>query len=167
MKLVEALDQVDNWTDPRTWPPVLEITRRVEDTIFARRPWRLDSEALIVPLALDENFRTPQYVKDQQFEYFLEFSVAREVLADAFGAGRPSLQERREVLLHFAEHDGLPKWVHDRGRLERILSRRRIVTPDDLRVAQDRLDSVADDAEKGVLLRIIEEYYRSHPKSSE
>jgi hypothetical protein len=36
--------------------------------------------------------------------------------------------------------------------------------PAELRIAQEQLDSVADDGERGVLLRLIEEYYGSHPK---
>jgi hypothetical protein len=49
-------------------------------------------------------------------------------------------------------------------RLERILSRGTIETPAELRIAQDRLESGADDREGRVLTRLVVEYYESHPK---
>ena len=51
------------------------------------------------------------------------------------------------------------------ARLERILSRGSIETPAELRIAHDRLDSVIDDTkERRALVKLIEEYSRSHPK---
>jgi hypothetical protein len=47
-----------------------------------------------------------------------------------------------------------------RDRLERILSRGSIETPAELRIAQDRLDSVVDDKERHALEQLIEEYIR-------
>jgi len=51
------------------------------------------------------------------------------------------------------------------ARLERVLSRGSIETPADLRVAQEQLDSVPEDNRKRrKLIRLIEEYYLSHPR---
>ena len=95
MKLEQALDELDKLGD--------------EDVVFAKRPWTLDSEALIGQL--DANMRVPQWIADQQFKYFLEVPVAKEVL-EVFASRRPTLQQRRELLLYYAENDAYPSWVY-------------------------------------------------------
>ena len=95
MKLEEALDQIDSLTD--------------EDVVFAKRPWQLDSEALIGKL--DENFGTPKPIAEQKLDYFIDVPVAKEVLG-IFGSRQISQQERRALLLYYAEHDAYPKWVY-------------------------------------------------------
>jgi hypothetical protein len=74
-----------------------------------------------------------------------------------------------DYLREFAARHGVSLWdvrgqKSPKKRLERILSLGRIETPAELRIAQEPLDCVADDGERGVLLRLIEEYYGSHPK---
>jgi hypothetical protein len=86
VKLEEAVDQLDSLTE--------------EDVIFAKRPWQLDSEALIGLLA--ENLGVPKAIEDRGFDYFLEVPVANEVL-EVFGSRQPSAQERRALLLYGVE----------------------------------------------------------------
>ena len=95
MKLEEAFDQIDSLT--------------CEDVTFAKRSWQLESEALIGKL--DENFRVPKPIADQNLDYLIDVPVAREVLG-VFGSRQPSQQERRALLLYYAEHDAYPKWVY-------------------------------------------------------
>jgi hypothetical protein len=96
MKLEEALDKIESLTE--------------EQVVFARRPWRLDSEALIG--RLDQNLRVPKPIADQGFAYFIDAPVAKEVLG-VFGSRQASPQERRDLLLYYAEHDAYPSWVYD------------------------------------------------------
>lgn len=95
MKLEEAFDKIDGLSE--------------DEVIFAKRPWQFDSEALIGKL--DENFRVPKPIADQNFDYLIDVPVAKEVLG-AFGSKQPSPQERRTLLLYYAEHDAYPSWVY-------------------------------------------------------
>jgi hypothetical protein len=95
--LKEVLNQIDRLTE--------------DDVIFAKRPWHMDCEAMVAQLT--ENFGTPASVTESGFKYFLDVPVAREVL-EVFGSKTPSEQERRELLLHYAEYDGYPTWVYER-----------------------------------------------------
>lgn len=95
MKLVEALNQVERLFDSQV--------------IFARKPWTLDSEALIGQL--DEKFRVPAEVTERDLEYFLDVPVVKEVLS-VFGARKPTPKERVELLLYYAENDAYPEWVY-------------------------------------------------------
>lgn len=97
MNLGEALDQIE--------------TRAPDEVVFAKEPWTLQSEALVG--RLDERWWVPAEIASQGFVYFLEVSVATEVLA--LIGGRPvSAEERRELLLYYAENDAYPDWVFDR-----------------------------------------------------
>jgi hypothetical protein len=74
-----------------------------------------------------------------------------------------------DYLREFQKRHGVSLWdvrgtKSPRKRLERILSRGTIETPAELRIAQDRLDSVADERERRVLMRLVAEYYVAHPK---
>lgn len=95
MRLEEALDQIDGLGE--------------DDVVFARRPWQLDSEALIG--RLDENFGVPKAIADQRLDYFIDVPLAKEVLGIL--CSKPaSLQKRRALLLYYAEHDAYPEWVY-------------------------------------------------------
>ena len=78
-------------------------------TIVARRPWSVGSDAKVVapsmlgPAAPD--------VRRDGLEYFLEVSVAREVL-EVFGDRTPSEEEKVACLVFYAENDAFPAWVY-------------------------------------------------------
>ncbi|WP_031431885.1 DUF7716 domain-containing protein [Methylomicrobium agile] len=95
MKLRDAIDQITQLRD--------------EEVIFARRPWTLDTDAYIG--MLDENLRVPDVLINEGLEYFLEVSVAKEVL-EVFGNRNPTLEQVRELLVFYAENDAYPQWVY-------------------------------------------------------
>lgn len=97
MKLGPILDQIDNLSD--------------DMCIFARQPWSLSSEAEIARLGND--FKTPQAIADKGLSYFLEVHVAKEVL-EVFGNYSASAEEKRRLLLFYAENDAYPEWVYRR-----------------------------------------------------
>jgi hypothetical protein len=94
MKLENALDQIEKMAD--------------DDVIFAKRPWTLDSEAL--GGELDANYRVPQPICQSGFAYFLEAPLAREVL-DALEGRNATTDERRSLLMFYAENDAYPDWI--------------------------------------------------------
>lgn len=77
--------------------------------IFARKPWSTGTLATVAPLS--EDFRVPAEIMDEGFEYFLEIHVAKEVV-EVFGDRQPTLQERRNLILYYAENDAYPDWVY-------------------------------------------------------
>lgn len=95
MNLENALDQIHKMQD--------------DEVIFAHKPWTLDSEADVG--LLDNDFRVPKAISDRGFAYFLEATVAKEVL-EVFGDREPTLDERRALLMYYAEHDAYPDWVY-------------------------------------------------------
>lgn len=95
MKLENALDQVQKLQD--------------DEVIFAKKPWTLGSEAEVGPL--DSDLRVPKVIVDRGFVYFLEANVAREVL-EVFGDRESTPDERRALLMYYAEHDAYPNWVY-------------------------------------------------------
>jgi hypothetical protein len=98
-------------TDRTTLGQALDGVHRLEDdlVIFARKPWSVSSEALIGQL--DHELRVPAAIADTGFEYFIDVPAAKEVLG-VFGGRIPTPEERRELLLYYAEHDAYPSWVH-------------------------------------------------------
>ena len=68
-----------------------------DDVIYARKPWSPTAAAMIGPDDLEP----------AGFEYFLEVSVAREVLEGPL----LTLDERVRLLLHYAEYDAYPDWL--------------------------------------------------------
>jgi len=97
VKLEEALDKIDSLSE--------------DEVIFAKRPWQFDSETLIGKL--DEDSRVPKLIADQNFDYLIDVPVAKEVLG-VFGSNPPSQEERRALLLYYAQHDAYPQWVYER-----------------------------------------------------
>lgn len=80
-------------------------------TIFVRGPWAAEAEALVVQL--DEESRPPADAEAAGHKYFLEASVAREVL-DVLRS-RPtksSTDDACKLLIHYAENDAYPGWVY-------------------------------------------------------
>jgi len=100
----------------RSLRDVSEWVQRAEEgelsmkTIFARKPWTIDAEAKVVPL--DDESRAPSEAV-AGMEYFLEASVAREVLEGL--AARPSGTSSAagcKLLIYYAENDAYPEWVY-------------------------------------------------------
>lgn len=92
---------------------VLDQVTSLDDEmcIFAKKPWSLDSEAIVGRLEGNE-FRIPQDFLDEGFEYFLEVHVAKEVLEVL--DGHPETAEmKRNLLLFYAENDAYPEWVYN------------------------------------------------------
>jgi hypothetical protein len=79
--------------------------------IFAVKPWTSTSSAAVA--ALGPDFQTPQEISDQGLDYFLEVHVAKEVL-DVFGDHAPTVDERHQLLIFYAENDAYPNWVYER-----------------------------------------------------
>ncbi|WP_457332336.1 hypothetical protein [Rhizobacter sp. P5_C2] len=79
--------------------------------IVARRPWTPDAEAKLI--ALTDDYRVPQDVLADRYEYFLEVNVAREeVLMDRL---RLSPEQRVAACIYYAEYDAYPEWMNDLG----------------------------------------------------
>ena len=77
--------------------------------IVAKRPWRADSDGKLVQLTHD--YRVPNEVLAQGYEYFLEVSVALdEVLNDLDNMLSPD--QRFDAVLYYAEHDAYPEWLY-------------------------------------------------------
>jgi hypothetical protein len=53
----------------------------------------------------------PGSISILNFEYFIDVPVAKEVLG-VFAPRMPSVQQRNELLLYYAEHDAYPSWVY-------------------------------------------------------
>ncbi len=72
-----------------------------EDVIYARKPWVLESEALITP-APDDN-SLPEAAARLGMVYFLEVGIAKEVLEEA--ADLPSIEETCQRVIRYAITD--------------------------------------------------------------
>jgi len=81
------------------------------DVIFARKPWTPKSEADVAPL--DQEFRAPEAIKKRGLDYFLEVTVANEVLA-VFGERIPTFDQVCDLIFFYAENDAFPEWVFRR-----------------------------------------------------
>jgi hypothetical protein len=96
MHLQDALDQINALDD--------------EDVIFAKKPWHMGSEAAIA--RLDSSLKTPSNLAQLGFEYFIEATLAKEVLSVL--KQRPVSEERRRALvLFYAENDAYPDWAYE------------------------------------------------------
>ena len=95
MELHDAIDKVDILSD--------------DQVIFARKPWTLAAEADVGKL--DADHRVPSALAKMGLAYFLEVSVAQEVL-EVFGKRKPSIDEKCALLMFYAENDAYPQWVY-------------------------------------------------------
>lgn len=73
-----------------------------EAVLCVRRPWEADADAHVCLLSSDLSL--PATVKALGYEYFLEVSVANEVLG-VLNEGTPTGDEKLQLLLHYAEND--------------------------------------------------------------
>jgi len=94
MRLSELVLQIDRLSD--------------DDWIGMQRPWTLDAECRVSTIPHD--LRWPEAESVQGYAYFLEITVAREVL-DACTPAQFSLRDRARVLLYYAEYDAWPDWA--------------------------------------------------------
>ena len=99
MKLFEALDLIESLDG--------------QDVIFAVEPWTFQSEATIG--RLDNEYRVPKKITDLGYSYFMDVFVALEVL-QGFDHSTLDVQQRREVLLHYAKFDAFPEWANELNR---------------------------------------------------
>jgi hypothetical protein len=81
-----------------------------DQVVFAKRPWALDSDAIIG--MLDDDFGVPVALKASGYEYVLDAPVAREVL-EVFEDRVPSEEQIRALLFFYAENDAYPDWVYE------------------------------------------------------
>lgn len=82
-----------------------------EDTfICVRRPWKRESEILLVPCP--DDLRVPSEVLAAGFEYFLEVDVVREIL-EGFLPCNPTHEQVADFVLYYAEFDAFPDWANE------------------------------------------------------
>lgn len=97
MKLTEALDRIE----------ALEL----DDVVFAKRPWTLQTESEIG--RLDDDYGVPPGVSKRGFDYFIDVPTALEVL-EVLSTRNATASDKRELLLHYAEFDAYPNWVYSK-----------------------------------------------------
>lgn len=95
MKVTEAVERIDELEE--------------EAVLCVRRPWVADAESHVCLLSSD--LSVPPAVKALGYEYFLEVSVAKEVLA-VLNERTPTGDKKLRLLLHYAENDAYPEWVY-------------------------------------------------------
>ncbi|MEO7253783.1 MAG: hypothetical protein ABIZ64_06005 [Casimicrobium sp.] len=80
-----------------------------EVTVFAVRPWTRNSAAMFG--ALTEDCRVPTELKAAGLTYFLEATVAKEIIDDRTRS-LLSTEQIAEMLLYYGEFDGFPDWAN-------------------------------------------------------
>ncbi len=89
---------------------VRTLDQQNDDAIFCVRcPWTPNADC-VVPLP-NEVLGVPTEIKQQGYIYFLEVSVAREVLEVLQGKGN-SIEDQVSLLIYYAENDAFPDWVY-------------------------------------------------------
>jgi hypothetical protein len=94
-----------------TWLQEADERQLSMRTLCLSEPWDAEAEARVVEL--DEDSRLPSDALAGGLKYFLEASVAREVL-DMLRSRRTasSVEEACKLLIHYAENDAYPEWVY-------------------------------------------------------
>ena len=89
---------------------IIDNLESVDDSlcIVAKRPWKPDSEALLVQLT--DDYRVPGETTEQGYEYFLEVSVALGEVLDGLNSALSS-DQRFSAVLYYAENDAFPDWL--------------------------------------------------------
>ena len=80
-----------------------------QSVICMRRPWGGDAECRVE--RLDESLAIPTRASEEGFDYFLETSVAAEVLG-ALGSRPASVDDKIALLVFYAQNDAYPDWVY-------------------------------------------------------
>lgn len=99
MNLTDVLDKISELSD--------------EEVIFARKPWRPESEVVVGEL--DSTYRPPRSIVERGFDYFMEVSTVNEVL-EVLATRSATPQERCRLVLYYAENDAFPDWVYEDDR---------------------------------------------------
>ena len=76
----------------------------VEPTIFARKPWTVDSQAIV----LNEDAVNSVAPSAPDFGYLLEVDLAKEVIrvwSDWRDGAAPTLEEATQAVIFYAEYD--------------------------------------------------------------
>lgn len=98
-------------SDVVSWVQQADARELSMKTICLREPWTARAEARVV--ALDEASRLPPDAIQGGYKYFLEASLAREVLDVLRNRPTPSsAEDAGKLLIHYAEHDAYPEWVY-------------------------------------------------------
>ena len=89
---------------------IIDNLESVDDSlcIVAKRPWKSDSEALLVQLT--DDYRIPSETTELGYEYFLEVSVALDEVLDGLNSALSS-DQRVAAVLYYAENDAFPEWL--------------------------------------------------------
>ena len=97
--------------DVAKWLEGLKEREAWSKTICLRAPWTADSEARVV--VVDEEGRIPPDALSDGFEYFLEASVALEVLeVPRHRQTKPTTEDACRLLIYYAENDAHPDWAY-------------------------------------------------------
>ena len=74
-------------------------------TIYVKKPWNLTAKAIVA--REPETGGLPKEASANGLEYFLEVSIAQELLSDWLKSqqAKPSLEKSCERLIHYAEYD--------------------------------------------------------------
>ena len=97
IKLGYALDRIES----------LEL----DEVVFAKRPWTLETESEIG--RLDDDNGVPPSVSNRGFDYFIDVPTALEVL-EVLSTRDATPSDKRELLLHYGEFDAYPSWVYSK-----------------------------------------------------
>jgi hypothetical protein len=84
--------------------PLADVVSDVGPTIFARRPWTPDSDAVV----LREHAVNHVAPSAPDHRYLLEVDLAREVIevwSDWRGGAQPTPAQAAQAVIHYAEHD--------------------------------------------------------------
>jgi hypothetical protein len=87
-----------------------------DDVVFAKRPFRRDSEAILVRFTADS--AVPPDILAAGYEYFLEVSVMLEIF-DPTTCHKLTDDELVEILLYYAEFDAYPEELAERYASEK------------------------------------------------
>jgi hypothetical protein len=103
---------MDSLLDVVRWLQGADESELSMKTVCLRYPWAADAQALVVEL--DEESRLPSGALTGGLKYFLEASVAREVVDVLRNRPRKSSPEDAcKLLIHYAENDAYPDWVFE------------------------------------------------------
>ena len=80
-------------------------------TICAREPWTGDSEMTLV--RVDSMSKLPDWIVSSGLKYFLEVSVAREILEIPEAQSLRDTEKLR-LLIYYASNDAYPRWVFEK-----------------------------------------------------
>lgn len=94
MRLREIIERIDRGSDALC--------------IVAKQPWGPESEAQLIRLT--EDFKIPSELLQQEYEYFLEVSVALDEVLDGL-EDILSPEQRFKAVLFYAENDAYPDWL--------------------------------------------------------